>query len=86
MIDQAHSKIPPHIKAGMRRGKFIQHMNHSIERGFIEAKRLEGWTEKKIAKAIENLEHLRAAHEALREEYAKQMAEKENDTEAKGVE
>lgn len=84
MIDQ--SKIPPHIKAGMRRGKFIQHMNHSIERGFIEAKRLEGWTEKKIKKAIENLEHLKQAHEAIRLEYEKKTRESENDTEAKGVE
>lgn len=63
----------------MRRSKLIQLMNHQIERGWIVAKRVEGWTEKQIHKSIESLEHLKAAHQAMREEAEKQQREAEND-------
>lgn len=70
----------------MRRSKMIQLMNHQIERGWIAAKRLEGWTEKSIHKSIESLEHLKAAHQAMREEAEKQKREAENDGEEKFLE
>lgn len=63
----------------MRRSKMVQLMNHQIERGWIAAKRLEGWAEKQIKQSVEKLEHLKAAHQAMREEAEKQQREKEND-------
>lgn len=70
----------------MRRSKMVQLMNHQIERGWIAAKRLEGWTEKQIHKSIESLEHLKAAHQAMREEAEKRKRESENDGEEKFLE
>lgn len=56
----------------MRRSQIILTLNTQIERGWIEAKRIEGWSEKQINKSIEKLEHLKAAHKAMAKEHAKQ--------------
>lgn len=64
-----------HKMPELRRSQFIYMLNTQIERGWITAKRLEGWSEKQIARSIEKLEHLKAAHQKMREEREKQTIE-----------
>lgn len=61
-----------------RRSKIVQLINSQIERGFIAAKRLEGWSEKQINKEIEKLTHLKQAHAAIAEEQRKQKEQENN--------